>query len=800
MNNNKANSAGPTLNAINTFQFDSFCTEHPNINNRKAIDVILEQIRQKIDKADKFKNIYILDGRTGSGKSTLFIAELFKTFRKKILVAEPRIVLTRNNTFDIIRRYPIFSLAKNIGFKNSNENQTPEDEHSITFMTTQLLVNQLQTYYQFYSTITETIFIIIDEAHLLDIQTLDLLREVKRFVIKHGRDRLCPLFILQSATIRVKEVSKYYFPNLYNEFRSDWKSIGHVIGLSNFKVTEKFVDDYAMKNLIRYESENSTALAIASYYLRFKKQLIDDFYNGNSNRFVHLIFLPYIRGILEFANTIIKTLSAGFNESTHESNNKVIHENSNEATYNLTYRATYENSNEATYKDTYRATHKSDNENSYMTTKDFSTELFNKLFGSSINENELENDTSSNLENDTRDEFKDYYDESLDKKLINQLKRENNNDYIESTLEDYNEKNVVNNFRKFIRRSHAKSNEISNKSSYNDFHKNTYENSDENFNQAGRAIHLIKPNETIRDLDEWRYKNNRRRIILVPIARGYTSSACDSLIDNLNVPKDEHLESIIFIATNVIETGKTIKNLSFALDCGFDTVACFNPLMFNISKYSECIRQVPESKSKAIQRLGRVGREREGEFLHFMSEQTYNILDDYEPPDTINSYCISKQLLDISFHGYLWKQYDFEASNIYMIKFTSDILINSCADLIRAGFLTPFSEIVDFGIINYNFDYKFLYLIRWLHYIKHYKIEDAAYTAAVNEKDYNNYLMSDYRDYKFKRIEELPEDKLTADIVIQLRRAHNTLMKIKYDISYLIVKDLGTFETITNNS
>ena len=613
------NQLGPTLNAIGTFKFDSFCNEHPKIDNKKSINIILEQIRHKIDKADKFKNIYILDGRTGSGKSTLFIAELFKTFRKKILVAEPRIVLTRNNTFDIIRRYPIFSLGKNIGFKNSNENQAPEDDQSITFMTTQLLVNQLQNYYQFYDMINEHMFIIIDEAHLLDIQTLDLLREVKRFIYKHGRDKLCPLFILQSATIRVKEISKYYFPTLYNEFRSDWKSIGHVIGLSNFKVYEEFIDESIMKRLINYESHNSTALSICSYYLRYKKQLFDDFYNKLTNRFTHLIFLPYVRGILEFANTIIKTF--------HNENNE-------------------------------------------------------------------------------------------------------------------------------------------------------------------RAIHLIKPNENIKDLNEWRYKNNKRRILLVPVARGYSSEACNALIDGIDIIKDEYQESLIFIATNVIETGKTIKNLSFALDCGFDTVACFNPLMFDINKYIECIRQVPESKSKAIQRLGRVGREREGTFLHFMSEKTYNILDDYEPPDTINSYCISKQLLDIAFHNYIWKQYDFEASNIYMIKFTSDILINSCNDLIRAGFLTPFSEITDFGITNYNHDYKFIYLIKWFHYIKHYKINDAVFMAAINEKDYNTYFANDYRDYKFKRIEELSENKLSSDIILQIRKANNILMKIKYDISFLIVKDL----------
>ena len=613
------NQSGPTLNAIGTFEFDGYCPEHPEFNNKRAIDIILEQLRAKIDKADRFKDMYILDGRTGSGKSTLFIAELYKTFKKKILIAEPRIVLTRNNTFDIIRRYPIFSLGKNIGFKNSNENQAPIEDISITFMTTQLLVNQLQNLYQFYNTIKDLYFIIIDEAHLLDIQTLDLLREVKRFIIRYGRDKFCPLFILQSATIRTKEVVRYFYSNNYVEFRKDWKSIGHVKGLSNFKVVEKYVDEFNMNAMIKQEIQGITAAhLICSYYIDYHQNLIESFYNSNANRFVHLIFLPYVRGITEFGNTLINT-----------------------------------------------------------------------------------------------------------------------------------------------------------------------------FNELNYAAHLIQSNETINDLYEWRYQNKCKRLIIVPIARGYSSTACDALIDGTDIPKDEHLESVIFVATNVVETGKTIKNLSFALDCGFDTVASFNPLMFDINNYKECIRQVPESKAKAIQRLGRVGRECEGEFLHFMTKDTYEALDDYEPPDTINSYCISKQLLDISWNSFLWKQYDFEASNIYMIKFTCDILINSCADLIRAGLITPFSEIVNFGITSYNSDYKFIYLTRWLHYIKHFNIKDAVFTAAINEKDSNTYLATDYRAFKFKRLEELPEDRLSADVVMQLRKANHVLMKIKYDVSYSVIKDLG---------
>lgn len=614
--------SGPTLAAIGTFSFDEFVENPPNIDGLKAFECVLKQISKKLNERlnsnSPFKNLYILDGRTGSGKSTLFIAELFKMFNMKILVAEPRIVLTRNNTFDIIQRNALFTLGRNIGFKNSNENQSPSEEHAITFMTTQLLVNQLQTFYQFFQTITEKMFIIIDEAHLLDIQTLDLLREVKRFLEKYGNEELCPMFILQSATLRIKEVIRYYFPNSYSEFRKDWTCIGHIKGLSNFDVKERFIDNAAMRKLIEMETREhkSAPLIIASYYLKDRENVFREFFEGSGKRFVHLIFLPFVRGIIELGSVIRNTLA--------------------------------------------------------------------------------------------------------DKQI---------------------------------------------------------------------PCHLINSGELMKDVHEWRKRNERKRLLIVPISRGF-SQASDVMIDGNEHPHDENLESVLYVATNVIETGKTIKNLSYALDCGFDTVACFNPLMYDINDPIKVIRQVPESKAKAIQRLGRVGRECPGEFLHFMSQETYKELDDYEPPDTINTYCISKQLLDLSFVN-LWKQFDYEASNVYMIKFTSDVLINSCADLMRAGFLSPFSEILDCSIVNYSQDYKFIYLARVLHYIKHYDIKDAIVTAAINEKSNNMYLCMDYRDYKFKRLEEFDENRLTADIVQALKKANNLLMRVKYDFGCITIKDLG---------
>ena len=108
---------GPTLNLVGTFEFD--CEDHPDFSSMRAIDCILKQIEAKFEGKSKFKNLYILDARTGSGKSTLFIANLFLRFRKKILVAEPRIVLTRSNAYSIIEHFKDFQIGFNLGFKRN---------------------------------------------------------------------------------------------------------------------------------------------------------------------------------------------------------------------------------------------------------------------------------------------------------------------------------------------------------------------------------------------------------------------------------------------------------------------------------------------------------------------------------------------------------------------------------------------------------------------------------------------------------------------------------------------------------
>ena len=105
----------PTLANIGTLIF------HPDANvsndlmrmqeNTSAIDIIVHILKNKINRKGINNKILIVKGRTGSGKSTFMISYLYDKLIENqtsqhhgcICVCEPRVVLTRSNSIDIIR-------------------------------------------------------------------------------------------------------------------------------------------------------------------------------------------------------------------------------------------------------------------------------------------------------------------------------------------------------------------------------------------------------------------------------------------------------------------------------------------------------------------------------------------------------------------------------------------------------------------------------------------------------------------------------------------------------------------------
>lgn len=155
---------------------------------------------------------------------------------------------------------------------------------------------------------------------------------------------------------------------------------------------------------------------------------------------------------------------------------------------------------------------------------------------------------------------------------------------------------------------------------------------------------------------------------LYPIAldsEAYRSSGDDYLalfnkIDNLVIDNNKPTRKVI-IATNIAETGITIESLKYCIDTGLVNQLEYNPV-FN--SYSLIIK--PVTRSMALQRKGRVGREHPGSFYPIYTEKIFNNIQDIQYPEiftedltsillniiiikyksTINSYINSDNLFD----------------------------------------------------------------------------------------------------------------------------------------------------------
>jgi HrpA-like RNA helicase len=122
---------------------------------------------------------------------------------------------------------------------------------------------------------------------------------------------------------------------------------------------------------------------------------------------------------------------------------------------------------------------------------------------------------------------------------------------------------------------------------------------------------------------------------LYPIAldsEAYRSSGEDYLalfnkIDNLVIDTFKPTRKVI-IATNIAETGITIESLKYCIDSGLVNQLEYNPIYNN---YNLIIK--PVTRSMALQRKGRVGREHPGIFYPIYTEKIFNNIQDIQYPE-----------------------------------------------------------------------------------------------------------------------------------------------------------------------
>jgi HrpA-like RNA helicase len=99
----------------------------------------------------------------------------------------------------------------------------------------------------------------------------------------------------------------------------------------------------------------------------------------------------------------------------------------------------------------------------------------------------------------------------------------------------------------------------------------------------------------------------------------------------------------VSIATNVIETGLTIKTLKYVIETGWEKTSAYSPI-HNLAQ----LLTKPLTQSSATQRFGRVGRRFFGYVYPLYSEEDYNYLDQYALPSIYTSN-ITKNVMEIMY-------------------------------------------------------------------------------------------------------------------------------------------------------
>lgn len=307
---NKLKGSGlPTLLTKGAFSFDTKAEVNEYYKNKLetdiAVNIICDIIKNKLNNTGIKNRLYFLQSRTGSGKSTTFIYNLFLNFinnsYSKIMVTEPRVPLCEANANEIVRwSTNNDKMGVNVGYItgpakllcNSTKGQ-------LYYCTPQILANQLNNL--LINGIDEnnyTKIVVIDEAHLLDMPTLETLNIVYNVLEKFKNDRLCPLIIFASATLNIEPFLKYFIP-LFND---------NIIGSNNNnKTVYSIIPNISVNN---NEKDNYNIIGSNNNIT------IEDIYKDYS-------MIGYVSGGANFTTTLNYVINEELNKAIDESSKNI---------------------------------------------------------------------------------------------------------------------------------------------------------------------------------------------------------------------------------------------------------------------------------------------------------------------------------------------------------------------------------------------------------------------------------------------------------------------------------------------
>lgn len=214
----------------------------------KPVEIVCEIFKNKFKLTGTKNRVSILISGTGSGKSTVLPPEIYNNVldERAVLFTEPRINLCDNAANDILNYHKDWSYGKEIAIHTGNKVIRSSENKFMEFATTQVLQNFLQQLLE-----TENInllnryqIIVVDEAHILEIQTISVISTIKLILDKFGDRKECPLFVFASATIEPTNLLNYF--HLTDDLKY---TLLTVKGVPNFPINEIILTEDLIKDL-----------------------------------------------------------------------------------------------------------------------------------------------------------------------------------------------------------------------------------------------------------------------------------------------------------------------------------------------------------------------------------------------------------------------------------------------------------------------------------------------------------------------------------------------------------------------
>jgi hypothetical protein len=191
------------------------------------IDYIIDRIKSKMYEYNHIKptnvndRIFIIRSETGSGKSTVLPAYVFRLLRGQrsssktllstagVICTQPKVLTAQALAWDQAHdtNYPDLQLGTTVGYQSGPFNDKPTS--GLIYSTAGILLMQFHKWAD--DEIMEKYkFIIIDEAHERSLEIDCLLMYLKKFMLRNITNPRVPFVLLASATLPVEKYKAYF--------------------------------------------------------------------------------------------------------------------------------------------------------------------------------------------------------------------------------------------------------------------------------------------------------------------------------------------------------------------------------------------------------------------------------------------------------------------------------------------------------------------------------------------------------------------------------------------------------------